>query len=93
MHLQHRVLHLLGGVSIPSVVVLLAVLLRPQSADIPILLELFGPLLPSLCGLFFSEQTEENRATVSHIKHLIIPPTLLTGLEIVCPVAHVSKVA
>lgn len=57
---QRKVLHLLGGVSIPGVVVLLAVLLRPQSADISILLEFFGPLLCGLRGLFFSEQTEEN---------------------------------
>lgn len=69
--LWRKVLHLLGGVSIPGVVVLLAVLLRPQSADISILLEFFGPLLHRLRGLFFSEQIE-NRG-----KHLIIPITLL----------------
>lgn len=58
--LWRQVLHLLGGVSVPGVVVLLAVLLRPQSADISILFEFFGPLLRSLCGLFFSEQIEES---------------------------------
>lgn len=64
--LQSTVLHLLGGVSIPGVVVLLAVLLCPQSADISILLELFGPLLHPLRGLFFSENGG---------KRLIIPIT------------------
>lgn len=68
---RRKVLHLLGGVSIPGVVVLLAVLLRPQSADISILLEFFGPLLCVLRGLFFSEQTEESRE-----KRLITPITL-----------------
>lgn len=38
-------LHLLGGVPVPGVVVVLAVLLRPESADVPVLLEVFGSLL------------------------------------------------
>lgn len=74
--LRHKVLHLLGGVSIPGVVVLLAVLLRPQSADIPILLEFFGPLLHSLRGLFFSEQMEEKWATLLDVQHLTLTLTL-----------------
>lgn len=38
-------LHLLGGVPVPGIVVVLAVLLRPESADVPVLLEVFGSLL------------------------------------------------
>lgn len=70
--LWRKVLHLLGGVSIPGVVVLLAVLLRPQSADISIFLEFFGPLLHSLRGLFFSERIEENGGKRQTITLLLI---------------------
>lgn len=53
------VLHLLGGIPVPRVVVLLTVLLSPEPADLTIFLEVFGPLLQSLLGQSFSEQTEE----------------------------------
>lgn len=52
-------LHLLGGVPVPGVVVLLAVFLSPQPADFTVFLEVLGPLLQTLLGHGFSEQTEE----------------------------------
>lgn len=63
--LQHRetrrkistlgeLLHLLGRVPIPGGVVLLAVLLSPQPADIAIFLEVFGLLVHTVRGAGFS---------------------------------------
>lgn len=58
---SRRLLHLLGGVSIPGVVVILTVLLSPQSADFTLLLEVLGPLLHSCLGECFSERTHRRR--------------------------------
>lgn len=51
-------LHLLGRVPIPGVVIVLAVLLSPEPADFTIFLEILGPLLQSVFGQSFSEWTE-----------------------------------
>lgn len=52
-------LHLLGGIAIPGVVVVLAVLLGPQSVDFAIFFEVLRPLFQSALAKSFSEQNKE----------------------------------
>lgn len=49
-------LHLLGGVSVPGVVLVLAVLLRPQPTDFTVFLKVLGLCLH---GLRFSEKKKQ----------------------------------
>lgn len=62
-----RVLHLLGGVSIPSVVVILTVLLSPEPTDFTIFLEFLGTVLQRVFGEISPEM--ENNRTVSQLPH------------------------
>lgn len=69
-------LHLLGGVPVPGVVFILAVLLSPQTADFTLFLEFFGLLLQSVLGGSFSERTKRT-IVIEHMHIMYIQYTLI----------------